>query len=196
MREGLVPGPQRIPKSGDTQVLYSHFGGCGNPGYHGGPTACEMQAFPWVWAIFNKMGWRGKARGHMDHSGARQTPPTPQWPGQNGKQQSLLTDPRPPHPRDRKSRKSSKSGAPSCWETRRGGRGLCQRGRSLTEEPSAEPGATCSSFPSPGLPQNAASSYRSHVQQSTSTYSNLKHRNKGLQNGILISVRTKATSSE
>lgn len=39
-----------------------------------------------------------------------------------------------------------------------------------------------------GLRENAASCRSA----STSTYSNLKHRNKGLQNGILISVRTKA----
>lgn len=61
-----------------------------------------------------------------------------------------------------------------------------------TQEPPAEPGATRSSFPSPGLSQNAAFRCCSHFQQSTSTYSTLKHRNKGLQNGILISVRTKA----
>lgn len=79
----------------------------------------------------------------------------------------------------------------ACPRKQRGGRQTMSRW-SLTQGPSSKFGHVLLLPTSQSLWENAASCRCSQVQQSTSTYSNLKHSNKGLQNGILISVRTKA----
>lgn len=82
----------------------------GSHGYRG-PTACEMQAFPWAWAVFSKMGWRGKVR--LDHIRRKPAhrPPTVTW--QKGKQASTRSEQKdtcptdaPPDPGERRSGKA------------------------------------------------------------------------------------------
>lgn len=115
---------------------------------------------------------------------------TPLWLDQNWKQLSAMNEERetflidpPPPPRDR---------ALSCHETGKGRVGVLSLWLTWQKEPSSKSGPRAAHFYLSASLAKCSFQLVSHVEQSTSTYSNLKHRNKGLQNGILITVRTKA----
>ena len=135
---------------------------------------------------------RGRARRTGITRGKARAPPPRRDLGRTGST-SLETPSyhiHPPTPPPPGRQKSSRSGAPPCWETRRRGRGSCSRGRSLTQprSPQLNRGPHAAVSIAQPLPKCG---FQLLLTFSAST-STSKHRNKGLQNSILISVRTKA----
>lgn len=157
----------------------------------------KCRLFSRAWAIFNRMSWKGKVRVQVDHIQGERALHSPTVTRLELK--ALCHDEwtrhlpsRPPIPTHRRDGTSCRSAPHPAKKWEEEGQRLCGCGwEAWLKEPSSKRGPHAHFHLSGSLAKHSFPLPLT-CQPSTSTYSNLKHRNKGLQNGILISVRTKA----